>query len=285
MSPSLDLISLDDRTLQLQSRLWATNSVIVSAGGACLVCDPSIFPDEIEEIAVRARRHGRAYVLVTHSDFDHVCGVPAFDPGTVIAGVGTAAAVADGTARRNLDLNAPGWGTAWDGDLRVDTVPSDDPIRCGGLSVAAIDARGHIADGSALVVAECRLLLPGDYLSAVCHPVVLCSLADAIATNRRLLKAIEDYDISLVVPGHGPALNRTEAQRIARQDIDYIRALQDAAGQTVARRASANDALTAASAVRPPRETRPDLEAFGLRAATARTALAEAGHPAFDRAA
>jgi hypothetical protein len=35
-------------------------------------------------------------------------------------------------------------------------------------------------------------------------------------------------------------------------------------------------------AVKSPRETRPDLEAFGLLAANARTALAEAGHGAFE---
>ena len=93
-------------------------------------------------------------MLVTHSDFDHVCGLPAFAGATVVAGVGTAAAIGDGTARRKLDESGPEWGTAWEGELRVDVVVSGEPVLCGDLSVAAVDTRGHTDDGSAFAVIE-----------------------------------------------------------------------------------------------------------------------------------
>src|ERR1700761_7020367 len=204
MMPPLSVSRLDGGGLVLQSRLWATNSVIVPAGDGCLVCDPSIFPEEIEEIRAATRIHPRVYAAVTHSDFDHVCGLPAFSGATVIAGASTAAAIADGTAQRNLDESAPQWGTRWDGALRVDAVVGNEPVRCAALSLVAVDCPGHIADGSAFVVIERRLLLPGDYLSGVCHPIVLGSVAGAVAAIERLLATIEDYGIETVVPGHGP---------------------------------------------------------------------------------
>lgn len=281
MSPRLDVMPLGDGVLALQSQLWATNSVLITAGDGCVVCDPSIFPDEIDTIRAEAQGSRRTHVLITHSDFDHVCGIPAFASDTVVAGATTAAAIADGTARRKLDAGAHDWGTAWDGELRVDLVVGDHGVRCGDLEVVAIDARGHIDDGSAFVIVDRRLLLVGDYLSAVCYPVLLGSLRDAAATNERLIEAIADYRVSLVVPGHGPALTPDEARQIARADVEYIRSLQAAAADAVRQRVSANAALLMALAVQPPRRARPDFEAFDLLSANARTALGEAGHEAF----
>jgi glyoxylase-like metal-dependent hydrolase (beta-lactamase superfamily II) len=91
MMAALAVIRLQGGMLVLRSQLWATNSVIVPADDACLVCDPSIFADEIEEIRTATHGYAHVYLLVTHSDFDHVCGVPAFAEATVIAGATTAA--------------------------------------------------------------------------------------------------------------------------------------------------------------------------------------------------
>ncbi len=281
MSPRLDTIALGDGALALQSQLWATNSVLIPAGDDCLVCDPSIFSDEIDAVRARTRGFKRTHVLITHSDFDHVCGIPAFATDTVIAGATTAAAIVDGTARQKLDASGRDWDAHWDGELRVDLVITSDSVRCGGVEVVAIDSRGHIDDGSAFVIVDRRILLPGDYLSAVCHPVLLGSAEAAAASNERLLQAIADYQVSLVVPGHGPALTSHAARQIARADLDYIRSLQAAAANAVQQRASANAALLMAFAVQPPRRARPDFEAFDLLSANVRTALSEAGHEAF----
>jgi glyoxylase-like metal-dependent hydrolase (beta-lactamase superfamily II) len=265
----------------LQSRLWATNSVLVPAGDECLVCDPSIFPDEIAEIRAAARPYQHVYLPVTHTDFDHVCGIPAFASATVLAGAATAAAIADGTARRKLDQSGREWGSSWDGDLHVDVVVNRRPVRCGGLSLFALDCSGHSDDGSAFVVSERRLLLAGDYLSAICHPIVFGSLDGAVAAIEGLLQTIADHGVETVVPGHGPVLDRRWAQRIGREDIEYLRSLQTAAAEAVRRGASANAGLLMARAVAPSRRARADFEAFDWLSATARRALAEAGHPAY----
>jgi hydroxyacylglutathione hydrolase len=274
--PALAVSSAGDGVLVLQSELWATNSVLVAAGRECLICDPSIFPDELEEIAAFGRAFDRAHLLITHSDYDHTCGIPAFPDAIVRAGAGTAQVVADGSARAKLDAAERLWGVSWPGELRVDQVVAGGPARCGECEVRAIDVPGHAEDGTAFLVADRGLLLPGDYLSAVSYPHVLGSLSGAINAYGRLMATFEKLDVSLVVPGHGPALERREALAIGREDLAYLHALQEAAAGAVEAGASPGAAVIAAFAVAPPRPARPDFEAFGLRSANARRAVDEA---------
>jgi glyoxylase-like metal-dependent hydrolase (beta-lactamase superfamily II) len=281
--PPLSVTRLESGDLVLQSALWATNSVIVFGEEGCLVCDPSIFPDEIAQIRERTRDSGSVHVLITHSDFDHVCGLPAFArDAVVVAGTSTAAAIADGTARRKLDESGVEWGTAWEGELRVDLVASaasGAPVRCGDLEVGVVDCRGHSDDGSAFVIAARRLLLAGDYLSAVCPPIVLGSFDAAVASIERLLRAIDEHRITAVVPGHGPVLDAAQAREIGREDIRYLRALQERAAAAVQAGLSPSAAFLSVRAVPQPRAARADCDAFDWLGANARRALAEAGAP------
>jgi hydroxyacylglutathione hydrolase len=282
MMAPLAVTRLEDGVLVFQSELWATNSVLVPAVDACLVCDPSIFPNEIEEIRTATDRSSQLYLLVTHSDFDHVCGLPAFADATVIAGATTASAISDGTAARKLEEAEREWGAGWGGSLRTDVVAGPEPLSCGGVTTVAVDCAGHSGDGSAFVVCERGLMLPGDYLSAVCHPIVLASVEASVAANERLLQAVDDHAIVTVVPGHGPALDRRQAMQIAGEDIEYLRTLQAAAAEAVNSDADADAALAMVRSVPSPRPARPDFEALDLLSANAGVALAEAGHRAFQ---
>jgi glyoxylase-like metal-dependent hydrolase (beta-lactamase superfamily II) len=129
--PPLSVERLPGDVLVFGSELWATNSVLVPAGDACLACDPSIFPDEIAVVRDATRGYDHVFVLVTHSDVDHVCGIPAFAEATVLADASTARAIAVGVARRGLDDAAGDWDASWDGPLRVDRVVGEQPVRCG----------------------------------------------------------------------------------------------------------------------------------------------------------
>jgi hypothetical protein len=79
-------------------------------------------------------------------------------------------------------------------------------------------------------------------------------------------------------------LDHRWAQRIGREDADYLRRLQVAAADAVRAGADAGEATAAVRAVLPPRRARPDFEALDPRSSNARVALAEAGHPAFEQA-
>ena len=75
----------------------------------------------------RDRRGGRAgtqagsrFLLVTHADYDHVCGIPCFPDAQVVAGAGAAVKLEDGSAAAGLLSGGAEWGVEWPTDLRVD---------------------------------------------------------------------------------------------------------------------------------------------------------------------
>ena len=100
MSESCDLGS---GVRSFQSPLWQTNSLL-AVGDDVILCDPAFTPDEIAAIAAEAKpaAGGHSFLLVTHADYDHVCGIPYFPEAQVVAGAGTAASVADGSAVAGL---------------------------------------------------------------------------------------------------------------------------------------------------------------------------------------
>ena len=72
-----------------QTPLWQTNSLLAVANGEALLCDPALTPAELDAICAEVRRRaGEArYLLVTHADYDHVCGIPSLPEAEVVAGL------------------------------------------------------------------------------------------------------------------------------------------------------------------------------------------------------
>jgi hydroxyacylglutathione hydrolase len=270
-------IELSEDVWQFQTRLWQTNSVLATTPGGALVCDPCWTPAEIVAIRDAALARGEAgHLLVTHADYDHTCGIGSFEDATVVAGSGTAEAIASGTAGKALEAAAAEWGLSWEGQPRVDrVVEPGSEVTCGPFRVATIDARGHTADGLAYVLLEQGILLPGDYLSGMTYPLVGWSVAEMRRSYERLLQAIDAHDLTWVVPGHGPALSRREARRIGEEDVAYLEGLVAAAREASSDGLSPGDSLLAVYAVEPPRPTSDDFEIFAIRALNARKALAE----------
>jgi hydroxyacylglutathione hydrolase len=260
-----------------QTPLWQTNAVLATSGDETLLCDPCYTPDELERLAQLAReRGGRVHVLLTHGDFDHVCGVGYFPQATVVASAGTAARIRSGTAGEELAAAGVEWGCSWPTELRIDRVVEPGQFTAGSFGVEAIDARGHTADGLAYVLLEQGVLLAGDYLSDMTYPFILGGLEGTIATTRRLLEAVERLELRWVVPGHGRALTREEAVAVGEEDLVYLEALSQAVAQARAAGVSPGDALLRVYEVEPPRETTPDFEIYALRSANARSVLTNA---------
>ncbi len=274
-------VDLGGGVWQYQTPLWQTNAVLAVAGGEALLCDPSWEPAEIEAIradAMRLASGGPVRILITHADYDHVCGIGSFPEAEIVAGEETASKIAEGAAGADLGAASSEWGLSWIGDLRVDRVASaGKTIELGAFRVEAHEARGHVADGRAWVLVDQGILLPGDYVSAMTYPFVIGSVADAHATVQRLIAAIDEHDLRWVVPGHGPALGPAEARRIAQEDLEYLERLRAAADDAAAAGLSPGHALVAVyGAVEPPRPTTDDFEIYGLRELNARAALREA---------
>lgn len=108
------------------------------------------------------------------------------------------------------------------------------------------------------------------------YPFSTFSLDHTWQTCRRLLDALDRYQIRWVVPGHGPALTPAEARAVGEADVAYIAQLTRVARDAVAQGLSPGPALVAAHSVPPPRPTTDDFEVYSLRTINARQALAEA---------
>ena len=271
------LHDLGDGVWLSQTPLWQTNAVLARSGDEALLCDPCYTPEEIERLASTAREAGGSiHLLITHGDFDHVCGIGYLPEATVIAGAATAERVTSGTAAAELAAAGADWGLEWKRELRIDRVVDPGRFECGAFAVEALEAPGHTADGLAYALLDQGILLPGDYLSDMTYPFIGAGLDQTIATTRRLLDALERLELRWVVPGHGRALTPDEARTVGEADIVYLEALERSAAEAHADGLSPGETLLHVFEVEPPRATTPDFEIYSLRAANARHVLASA---------
>jgi glyoxylase-like metal-dependent hydrolase (beta-lactamase superfamily II) len=274
------MIELDAGVWAFQAPLWQTNSLLCVSSGEGLMCDPAMTPAEIETIVERlqSQTSGRSYLLLTHADYDHVCGVPYFVDAEVVAGADTAGKVRDGSAAVGLVGGGAEWGVEWPSELRVDReVSPGEELELGPFRVVVVDAPSHGREGVGYVLHEQGILLPGDNLSAITYPLLGASLARAREASRRLLETLERFEPRHVVPGHGPVLTSDEAMRIGEDDLRYLEELDAAAGEAAAHGLSPGYALVHVFAVEPPRPNTPDFEIYGIRQGNARLALREHG--------
>jgi hydroxyacylglutathione hydrolase len=245
---------------RFESALWQTASLLLVADGEAVVVDPCISAAEVARIADRAATLGArvTHVLVTHADWDHVCGIAAFPGATATMGAGTAALVAGGEPLRAVRENAVAYGLTIDGEPRADrALVVGVAHQVGPFTVETIALRGHTADGTAFRIRELDLLAVGDHLSATEFPFA-SSTAEYRATLAGLIELLRNDPPGHVVPGHGPALTAADALRIAEADLAYLRALRDAVASAGRDRERAR---AAASTVALPRPAPDDLAA------------------------
>jgi hydroxyacylglutathione hydrolase len=243
---------------RFESALWQTSSLLLVAEGEAVVIDPCISSEEVARIAGRAAALGArvTHVLVTHADWDHVCGIAAFPDAVATMGARTADIVASGKPLEVIGKRAATYGLTIEGAPRVDrALAVGIAHQVGPFVVETTALRGHTADGTAYRIREFDLLAVGDHLSAVELPFA-SSTSEYRATLASLIELLHNDPPAHVVPGHGPALSAAEALTIADADLAYLRSLRDAVG---AARDDPARARAAAFAVPLPRAAPDDL--------------------------
>lgn len=262
----------------MQSELWQTNSILVSADGQAIVCGPEFTSRHVTAVCEQGGAKFQSVdLLITHIDFDHLRGVFNLPDATVFAGTGTARLLWTEAIQAKLRRLATEWGVSWPGEPHVDrTIDAGSTVAHGPIVLRAIEATGHTADGLAYLFPELELFLPGDYLSGMTYPLVTGSLGETIRTYERLLSELDRNAPRLVVPGHGAQLTPDEARVVGRDDLHYLRDLHEAARSAVRNALSPGPALLHVYAVEPPRRASDDFEVLEMRTSNARMALAEA---------
>jgi cyclase len=259
---------------------WRTNAVLAIRDGRAMVYDPCWTPDEILSLkaVADAGAPGRQWLVLSHADCDHICGVPFFPDATVVGERRSASLVENGSAAAQLAGAAAVWGLKIPTVLRVDhEVEAGSPVHIGPFDMETIDTAGHAPDGIAYVLTADRLMLSGDYLSASMFPLVWWSLKESARATERLLAAIEQFDPLWIVPGHGPVLGADRARTVGLEDLEYFRALTQVAAQADQDNLSWAEAVSALIAIEPPRPSEPDMEFLAPRLLNATRALYERG--------
>jgi len=247
---------------RFEAFLWETTSLLVVGDGESLVVDPAITADEVAGIARRAEELGAPvrHVLITHGDWDHVCGIGAFPDAVVAMGEETAEKVTSGAAEKSVRRAVDALGFAAPGPPRVDEAfERGKAVALGPFVVETFPLVGHTADGTGFRLREPGLLLVGDHLSTVEFPFATSPAAYRL-TLAGLIDLLREDPPEMVIPGHGPPLSADEALGVAEADHGYLRSLHRSVVDALASGGTPDEARAAGLAVALPRESSPDLE-------------------------
>jgi len=172
--------------------LDGTNTWVLVAPGQteAIVVDPgpddALHRDAVIAAVEEAGAHQVALILLTHGHADHAAGAPALSQRTA-APIRAMAQAHCSAAQQQLS----------DGErLQVD-----------GLHLEVIATPGHTADSACFVIGADAALLTGDTILGSGSTVVARpdgALADYLVTLHRLRVLVDERQLRVVLPGHGP---------------------------------------------------------------------------------
>ncbi len=249
-------VDLCPGVIRYESALWETAALTLYAGDEAVLVDPCISAGEIAAIAADTAARGLTVrgLLITHSDWDHVCGISAFPGAPAIMSRGAAERIASGQGAEEVVRLGAAEGLSWEGAPRADLVfDAGEALQVGPFTVETMALPGHTSCGAGYRVRELGVLAVGDYLSASEFPFVYASTAAYRATLASLSDELAHDPAALVVPGHGRVLGTAEALTIAGEDLAYLRALKARMREALAGGASREAAIAVGAALAVPR--------------------------------
>jgi len=226
--------ALHGDVLVVTSAVFQLNCVVVSGDASeVFLIDSPALPEELEALPSLIAQAGfpaPSGLLATHADWDHVLGRLAFPELALGIAESTAARLGaePGKAQREL--------RDFDEELYIERPR---PLALGALQALPVPGRcelganelelhatgGHTADGMAIVVPWARVVVLGDYVSAIEIPMIdpgggLDLYMQTLERLRPLIVAAEH-----VVPGHGPVMDAKRALGVLEEDVAYLREL------------------------------------------------------------
>jgi glyoxylase-like metal-dependent hydrolase (beta-lactamase superfamily II) len=226
-----DLVEVAPGVHVATSAVYATTStVVVGAGGTCLVVDPAVTAGEVDGLASTLLDRGWTPVAVwsTHAHWDHALDgarfahLPRWSDGSAATDRETLAAErdADGELARTGQDPAPIAAAALPYPRRSPGV-----LDWPGPPVQVLVHAGHARPHTALVLPEAGVLVAGDMLSDVEIPLLDLSSDDPVGDYLAALDLLGSVTADVVVPGHGRVGDASELRRRVAADRAYLSAL------------------------------------------------------------
>ena len=196
-----------------QSELYATTSTVIESEEAITVVDPNLLPSEVAKIKqfVNERiQNKQLYLILTHSDFDHIIGAGAFPEAKIIA---TKTFENQPHKQEIIDeinhfdhmyyLTRPYPVIYPNVNLIIDNNGIN--LQLGDLTYVFYLSPGHTNDGLFFYIKNLKTLVAGDYLSNIEIPFITSSYTDYLNTVLLMEHVMDTNEVELLIPGHGKA--------------------------------------------------------------------------------
>jgi glyoxylase-like metal-dependent hydrolase (beta-lactamase superfamily II) len=219
-----------------ESALYRTTSCIIDLGNAVLIVDPNWLPNEVNEISNFVRKKypkHQQYLLITHSDYDHIIGCGKFPNAQIIASHNLASNPNKSQIiqqihdfdneyylKRDYNIDYP----------KVDIVIRNDmeKITVADQELVFFQAPGHCKDSLFMILPTLNCWISGDYLSNIEIPFIDYSYEQYVHTLKMAESIIKTYtNLDILINGHGDIAPSNAAihQRIAN-DLKYLHLLK-----------------------------------------------------------
>jgi hydroxyacylglutathione hydrolase len=236
---AVKMIHQQEHVTVYQSALYKTNSIVIETPEIVLVVDPCWLPQEVEKL----RHHAdwvlgdrELYLLITHSDYDHIIGYGAFPNPRVIA----SRQLQEQSDQHKLSTLEQI--RQFDDDYYIDrpypivypqvdiTVEKDGQVlEFGSTRLTFYLASGHTEDGIITVIEPSGIVIAGDYLSDIEFPYIYHSSHEYMNTMAKINTLITEHNPQLLIPGHGSVTeDQAEMQRRRLASEHYIKHMRQA---------------------------------------------------------
>ena len=217
-------IRASDETWAFTSDMYArVNAGLVATREGGILIDTLLFPAETRQLVSHTRRlceAGVKYVVNTQAAMDHSLGSFMFPEAELLAHRETRRYLAGSGARnlRKAKAISPELG---DARVRLPRVVFDDSLvlRMDGKSVHVLHAPGPANDTCMVYVPEEKVLFASDLMMHI--PLITHQRCD-VEAYKQSLRRMHDFNLEVIVQGHGEILLRGEVTSSIDKAINYL---------------------------------------------------------------
>ena len=238
-------IRASDETWAFTSDMYArvNAGLVVTREGGILI-DTLLFPVETRQLVNYTNRlceAGIKYVINTQAAMDHSLGSFLFPDAELLAHRETRSYLASSGARnlRNAKKNSPELN---DAKVRLPRVVFDDSLvlRLDSKSVHVIHAPGPVNDTCMVYVPKEKVLFASDLMMHI--PLITHQRCD-IEAYKQSLRRMHDFNLEVIVQGHGEILLRGEVTSSIDKAINYLNDVDQMVDEVLAGGGKVEDAF------------------------------------------